>query len=476
MGDKLREMCGIFGVFGVRNASELVYLGLYALQHRGQESAGITSTDGTKTYSHKGLGLVSEVFGTSDFKRLKGDIAIGHNRYSTSGSTTLENAQPLVATTKLGNIAVAHNGNLVNASELRLKMEYEGSIFQTTSDSEVFIHLIAQSKERGIEDAIISALDKVKGAYSILFLIDRKIIAVRDPHGFRPLCSGRLRNGGIAIASESCALDIVEAKYERNIEAGEVFVLDDSGVHSYFPFPKVTEAICIFELIYFARPDSIVYGVSAEKARREFGRQLAREHPAEADIVIAVPDSSNSAAKGYSEESGIPLEFGLIRNHYIGRTFIHPAQAGRDIGARIKYNPVLEIIQGKRVVIVDDSIVRGSTSKKLIRMVRKAGAKEIHLRISSPPIKWSCFYGIDTPTRKELIASKHTIEEIKKRLKVESLGYLSLEGMLKVAPEMKRQYCSACFSGNYPVPIYREIDKFEMEKEILEEILIKDKE
>jgi amidophosphoribosyltransferase len=461
--DRFHDECGVFGVFGARQASELVFMGLYALQHRGQESAGIVSTDGQRLFSHKGMGLVSEVFKQKDLRKLKGKTAMGHNRYSTHGSTTLANAQPLVANYKRGELAVAHNGNLVNAGELRLVMEQEGSIFQSTSDSEVFIHLMARSQAKSMEESVVEALSQVRGAYSLLMMSEDSLYAIRDPYGFRPLCVGKLKEGWV-FASESCALDIVGATYERNVEPGEMIVVDKAGLRARQIFPKKKYAACIFELIYFARPDSLVYGRPAEEARNAFGRQLAREHPVDADIVIAVPDSSNTAAMGYSEESGIPLKFGLIRNHYIGRTFIHPSQGGRDLAVKIKFNPVKHILEGKRVIVVDDSIVRGSTARKLVKMIRRAGAKEIHYRVSSPPTTGPCYYGIDTPTKKELIAANMTVEEIRQHLGADSLAYLSLEGMLKVAPLKPDVFCTACFSGDYPVPVVEEIDKFELER------------
>jgi len=461
--DKFNDECGVFGVFKAKHASELVFMGLYALQHRGQESAGIVSTDGQRLYSYKGMGLVSEVFKQKDLRKLKGMAAMGHNRYSTHGSTILANAQPLVANYKRGELAVAHNGNLVNAGELRLGMEQEGSIFQSSSDSEVFIHLMARSRSKSMEDSVVEALSQVRGAYSLLMMSETALYAIRDPYGFRPLCLGKLKEGWV-FASESCALDIVGATYERNVEPGEMVIVDKSGIRTRQIFPKKRYAACIFELIYFARPDSFVFGRPAEEARIAFGKQLAREHPVQADIVIAVPDSSNTAAMGYSEESGIPLKFGLIRNHYIGRTFIQPSQGGRDLAVKIKFNPVEHIITGKRVVVVDDSIVRGSTSRKLVKMLRRAGAKEIHYRVSSPPTIGPCYYGIDTPTKKELIAANMSVNEIRKYLRVDSLEYLTLEGMLKVAPLRPEAFCTACFNGDYPVPVVEEIDKFELEK------------
>jgi len=448
---KLQEACGVFGVFGSEEASKLTYLGLYALQHRGQESTGIASSDGKQIYEYKRMGLVSEVFDEPVLRRLLGDRAIGHNRYSTTGSTILENAQPLVIDFKRGPLAIAHNGNLVNAAPLRREMERQGSIFQSTLDSEVIVHLIARSRKGSIVDMVVDALKKVRGAYSLLFLTLNGIIAVRDPRGFRPLCMGRLPRGGYVFASESCALDIVDASYLREINPGELVMVNSSGLHSLYPFSKTSHYFCIFELIYFARPDSLIFGVSADKARRSFGRCLAREHPAHADMVISVPDSSNSTALGFSEESRISLELGLIRNHYIGRTFIQPTQSVRDFEVKVKFNQVKDILRRKRVVVVDDSIVRGSTSQKLIKMIKQVGATEVHLRIGSPPIRYPCFYGIDTPTRRELIAANYSVKEIGRHLGVDSLGYLSVEGLLNSAPLPSDQFCVACFTGDYPL-------------------------
>lgn len=454
----------MFGIYGHPQAAELTYFGLYALQHRGQESAGIVSSDGEQMYIHRGMGLVGDVFaGRADLDRLKGYLAIGHNRYSTTGSTLLVNAQPLLVNYKSGPLAIAHNGNLVNSRRLRNQMEGDGSIFQTTLDNEVIVHLTARSRAGSITEGITDALSRVKGAYSLLFATTRELIGVRDPMGFRPLCLGRL-DGGFILTSESCALDIVGAEYIRDVEPGEMIVVDEHGVQSIKPLPKTRYAFCIFEYIYFSRPDSKVFGDNVDKARRNLGRQLAMEKPAEADIAISVPDSSNTTTLGYSEISGTRLELGLIRNHYIGRTFINPSQATRDLGVRIKYNPVQGVLKDRRVVVVDDSIVRGTTSKKLMGMIRNAGAKEIHLRISSPPITHPCFYGIDTPTREELIAANHTVEEIGRHLGVDSLEYLSIEGLLKAMPHRPEDYCVACFSGQYPVEPEDEVGKFILER------------
>ena len=448
----LKEACGIFGIYGHPQAAELTYLGLYSLQHRGQESSGIVTSDGTKMYHRRGMGLVADVFGRKgSLKDFIGHLAIGHNRYSTTGSTLLTNAQPIVISYKDGHLAIAHNGNLVNTEELRKMMEQDGSIFQTTTDSEIILHLVARSKEKTLYDRITDALGQVRGAYSLVFASPREIIGVRDPHGFRPMCLGRL-DGAFVLASESCALDIINAVYVRDIEPGEMVILNEDGVHSRVPFPKKQASCCVFEYIYFARPDSIIFNDNVDKARRQLGHQLAREQPAEADIVISVPDSSNTATVGYAEESGVRFELGLIRNHYIGRTFIHPSQATRDIGVQIKFNPVRGVLRGKRIVVVDDSIVRGTTSKKLVTMLRQAGADEIHFRVSAPPLTHPCFYGIDIPTRKELIASSHSVEEIRRFIGADSLGYLSIEGLLAAVPHRPEDYCTACFSGEYRIP------------------------
>ena len=447
-------MCGIFGVFNQPEASKLAYLGLYALQHRGQESAGIASSDGKSIYPYIQMGLVADIFNQENLEKLKGDIAIGHVRYSTAGVSQLKNAQPLVINYAKGQLAIAHNGNLVNAAQVKGRLEHEGSIFQTTSDSEVILHLIAKANGRPLEDAVLYALEKLKGAYSVVIMTPEKLIAVRDPWGVRPLCVGTL-NKGFVFASETCALDLIGAKYLREVEPGEMVIVDRKGLRSRQLFEKNSNsAMCIFEYIYFSRPDSMIFGKSVHSVRRELGKRLARETLPKiksADYVIAVPDSANGAAIGYSRESGIPYETGLIRNHYIGRTFIEPSQHIRDFGAKIKYNPVRDILAGKRVIVVDDSIVRGTTSRKLVKMMRSAGAKEIHLAISSPPITDPCFYGIDTPTKKELIGATHSIKEIEKYLEVDSLNYLSLDGLLKSTNSPKGNFCTACFTGKYKI-------------------------
>jgi amidophosphoribosyltransferase len=446
-------MCGIFGVTGIRDAAQLVYLGLYALQHRGQESAGIVAVDEeSQARSHRGMGLVNDVFSPDVLRQLRGDVAIGHTRYSTTGSSVLANAQPGLVNYHGGSLGLAHNGNLTNAAEVRADLVRQGSIFQSSSDSEVLVHLIARSDARRVEDQILDALERVEGAYSLLLTIGRTLYAIVDPRGFRPLVLGRLGNGWI-LASETCALDIVGASLVREIEPGRWLKIENGNVTELPPLPAGRSRRCIFELVYFSRPDSTVFGRSVDRVRRALGHRLAEEHPAPgADCVFSVPDSSNAMALGYAETSGLKLEHGLIRNHYVGRTFINPGQATRVAKVRIKFNPVQEVIAGRRVVVVDDSLVRGTTSRELVHMLRQAGAREVHFRLASPPITGPCYYGIDTPTRSELIASSHSIEQIREHLGVDSLGYLSLEGMLEAAGPDDR-YCHACFSGQYPTPI-----------------------
>jgi amidophosphoribosyltransferase len=458
--DFMKHECGIFGVFGHPEAAKITYLGLYALQHRGQESAGIVSCSEGRLYGYREMGHVYDVFKKDVLEGLVGDVAIGHVRYSTSGSSLLKNAQPLLVDYARGPLAIAHNGNLVNARVLRTDLEGRGSIFQSTSDSEVIIHLVARSKKKLLRNSLTEALTRVQGAYSIVVVDPENLIAVRDPLGFRPLCLGKLK-GAFVVASESCAFDIVDAKYVRDVEPGEMLVINRAGAHSYSLGPRLAKTgLCIFELIYFARPDSMIFGRDVERVRHRLGGMLYREAPVEADLVLPVPDSSNAAAVGYSHESGIPFVMGLIRNHYIGRTFIEPSQTIRDFGAKIKYNPLQTALQGKRVVVVDDSIVRGTTSRKIVKMIRNAGAKEIHMRISSPRITHPCFYGIDTPTRKELIASTHNLEEIRKYLRVDTLHYLSVEGLVNAAGGKREDYCLACFSGEYPISLAVDFDKF----------------
>jgi amidophosphoribosyltransferase len=447
-------MCGVFGVRGIPEAAQLVYLGLYALQHRGQESAGIVSVDASgQTHTQRHMGLVQEIFSPERLINLPGDLAIGHTRYSTTGSSAISNAQPCLVNYHAGPLALAHNGNLTNAAELREDLVRTGSIFQSTSDSEVLVHLIARSEARRPEDQVLDALERVEGAYSLVMTIGRALYAVVDPRGFRPLFLGRLGDGFI-VASETCAFDIIGATVVRELEPGEWLRIDDDGI---FEFPRLAERPhrrCVFELIYFSRPDSVIFGQSVDRARRDLGRRLAVEHPAPgADCVFSVPDSANAMALGYAEESGVKLEHGLIRNHYVGRTFISPGQSTRTEKARIKFNPVKDVVVGKSVVIVDDSLVRGTTSRSLIRMIRQAGARKIHLRIASPPITGPCYYGIDTPTRAELIAASHSVGEIQAHLEVDSLGYLSLDGVYEAVSGGRSGFCDACFSGDYPTQI-----------------------
>jgi amidophosphoribosyltransferase len=452
-----REECGVVGVAGVSGAAELTSMALHALQHRGQESAGITVSDGHLINTHKAMGLVTKVFKEDVLKTMPGTFAIGHVRYSTSGSSSLVNAQPIQVANHRGAVSLAHNGNLVNAPELRRAMEQGGSIFSTTSDSEVILHLMARSQAELAEDALLEALPQVRGAYSLVVITGDKVIAARDPHGFRPLCLGRFQDSYV-VASESCAFDIIGARYLRDVEPGELVVLGQGELASRRIAPPAEVRRCVFEHVYFSRPDSHVFGTSVERVRRLSGEILGREAPAEADLVTAVPDSSNTAALGYARAAGLPFELALIRNHYIGRTFISPVQQVRDMSVRIKFNPVREIVTGKRVVVVDDSIVRGTTMRKLVKLLRQAGAEEVHLRIASPPVTNPCYYGIDTPVRKELIASSHTVAEIAAYLRVDSLHYLSLDGLLEATGQADR-YCTACFSGRYPVPFDSEQDK-----------------
>lgn len=445
------EECGIFGIFNHPEASNLTYLGLYALQHRGQEACGIVSSDGNSLHSHKSMGLVADVFGNPEiFKQLPGRASIGHVRYSTTGSSVIKNVQPIMVDYSRGSIAVAHNGNLTNAKLIKDELEAWGSIFQTTMDTEIIVHLLATSKTNSLVDRISDAMNRIEGAYCLLFLTETRMVAARDPNGFRPLCLGKLGSSYV-VASESCALDLIEAEFIREIEPGEIVVIDSTGVSSYFPLKKITPTPCIFEFVYFARPDSYIFGKNVYKVRKELGRQLAREHAIDADIVIPVPDSGVPAAMGYAEESGILFELGLIRNHYIGRTFIEPQQSIRHFGVKIKLNPVRDVLKGKRVVVIDDSIVRGTTSRKIVKMVRNAGAKEVHMRISSPPTSYPCYYGIDTPTRKELISSSHSIDEIRRYITADTLGYLSEEGLLSAVGGNDSNYCKACFAGDYPL-------------------------
>ena len=452
--DKLHEECGVFGIFGHPEASKMAYLGLYALQHRGQESAGIAAAHAERLVAHRGMGYVADVFGQAELARLPGRLAVGHVRYSTAGASKLVNAQPILIDCAHGQIALCHNGNLVNADELRDELVGEGAIFQTSSDSEVVLHLYARSKQARPEQALIESLARVSGAYSLVLATPGQLMAVRDPHGFRPLALGRLGDA-VVVASETCAMDLIGATWERDLEPGELIVADERGVRSYRPFAPARHAFCIFEHVYFARPDSYVFGESVNEIRTAFGRQLAREAAVEADVVVPVPDSGVCAATGFAEQAGIPMRIGLIRNHYVGRTFIEPQQSIRHFGVKVKLNPVRSILDGKRVVLVDDSIVRGTTSRKIVRMIKAAGATEVHLRISCPPTISPCFYGVDTPRRSELIAATHTLDEIKKYVDADSLAYLSLEGMLASVNSHRAHYCTSCYTGRYPVPFPR---------------------
>jgi amidophosphoribosyltransferase len=448
--DRFHDECGVFGIWNHPEAANLTYLGLYALQHRGQESAGIAATDGENFHCEKAMGWVADVFSGERLKRLPGHRAIGHVRYSTAGSSNLRNAQPITAKTARGPIAVAHNGNLTNADALRREMVDDGAIFQSNSDTEVILHLLARAPDGPLVEQIAHALARVRGAYSLLILTREAMYAVRDPHGFRPLTLGRL-GGTWVVSSETCALDLLEARPERDVEPGEIVVIADDGVQSVRAFPPGERQHCVFEYVYFARPDSTLWGRNVHAVRKALGRELAREHPAAADVVIPVPDSGTSAALGFAEQAGLRYEIGLIRNHYVGRTFIEPKQGIRHFGVKVKLNPMREALEGRRVVVVDDSIVRGTTSRKIVKMVRSAGAREVHMRISSPPIQWPCYYGIDTPTRKELIAASHSVEEIRRYLGADSLGYLSLDGMLKATGNDPASFCHACFTGAYRV-------------------------
>ena len=466
--DHFRDHCGVFGVYGHPEAANITYLGLHALQHRGQESAGIVTSDGEQLFAHRAMGLVHDAFSQEHLGKLPGRVAIGHVRYSTAGDSHIRNAQPRAVDYARGSLAVCHNGNLTNAEELRAELEARGSIFQSTSDTEVFVHLVAISTQVAIEDRVADALTRVKGAYSLLFLTEDTIVAVRDPRGIRPLCLGILPSNKDAhvVASEPTAFDLIGAEYVRDVEPGEMIIIDAGGMRSRRLEEKAQAQMCVFEYVYFARPDSKLNGQSVYEVRKALGRTLAKEHPPSgADVVIPVPDSGVPSAIGYAAALGIPFEMGLIRSHYVGRTFIEPQQSIRHFGVRLKLNPVEPILRGKRVVVVDDSIVRGTTSRKIVKMVRDAGAREVHLRISSPPTQWPCYYGIDTPTRRELIASSHSVEEIARYCTADSLGYLSLEGMLAAVSGANgdpASYCHACFSGNYAIPFVPPTSKRQM--------------
>jgi amidophosphoribosyltransferase len=455
MLDKFKDECGVFGIFGHVEAANMTYLGLYALQHRGQESAGIAASDGAQVRVSKAMGYVADTFNSEILAGLPGRLAIGHVRYSTAGESKLSNAQPFLIDCAHGQISICHNGNLVNADALRNELVGQGSIFQSSSDTEVMLHLYARSKARGVEDAVVDSVTQLQGAFSFLMLTRDRLIAVRDPHGFRPLALGRLDDAYV-VCSETCAMDLIGATYVRDIEPGEVLVISAGGTRSIKPFAPAALAHCVFEHVYFSRPDSYVFGKSVNEVRTNLGRMLAREQSVEADVVVPVPDSGVCAAMGFAEEAGIPLRMGLIRNHYVGRTFIQPQSAIRHFGVKVKLNPVRSILDGKRVILVDDSLVRGTTSRKIVRMVRASGAREVHVRISCPPTISPCFYGVDTPRRSELIAATHTIDEIKQYLDADSVAYLSLEGMMSAVGQGREGYCSSCYTGVYPVAFPRD--------------------
>ena len=455
MFDKFREECGVFGIFGHPEAANLTYLGLYALQHRGQESVGIATADGDKVRVSRAMGHVAEAFDEAALESLPGHIAIGHTRYSTAGESRLQNAMPILIDCAHGHIAVAHNGNLVNARELRDGLVRDGSIFQTSSDTEVILHLYARSREHTVEDALIESISQVSGAFSLALVTKDRLIAARDPHGFRPLALGRLGDAYI-VCSETCALDLIGATYLRDVEPGELIVISDGGIRSLHPFPRGPLAHCIFEHVYFARPDSYVFGKSVNEVRTEMGRILARDAPADADVICPIPDSGVCGATGFSDASGLPKQMGLIRNHYVGRTFIQPQQAIRDFSVKIKLNPVRSVLEGMRVVLIDDSLVRGTTSRKIVKMVRASGATEVHMRIACPPTISPCFYGVDTPSKSELIAATHSTEEIREFIGADTLAYLSLEGLLKSVTPDGGSYCTSCYTGRYPVAFPRD--------------------
>ena len=455
MLDKFKDECGVFGIFGHPEAANMTYLGLYALQHRGQESAGIAASDGQQVRISRAMGYVADTFDGQTLSELPGALAIGHVRYSTAGESKLLNAQPILIDCAHGQIAICHNGNLVNARELRDELVRQGSIFQSNSDTEVILHLYAKSKARNVEDAIVESVSQAEGAFSLVMLTRDRLVAIRDPHGFRPLALGRLGEAYV-VCSETCAMDLIGATYERDVEPGEVLIISADGVRSIKAFPPAPLAHCIFEHVYFARPDSYVFGRSVNEVRTELGRVLAREQPVAADVVVPVPDSGVSAAMGYAEASGVPLRMGLIRNHYVGRTFIQPQASIRHFGVKVKLNPVRSVLSERRVILVDDSLVRGTTSQKIVRMVRAAGAKEVHVRISCPPTISPCFYGVDTPRKAELIAATHTLEEIREFLEADSVAYLSLEGLLSTVGSERGSYCSSCYTGNYPVEFPRD--------------------
>ena len=450
--DKLHEECGVFGIYGQTEAARMTYLGLYALQHRGQEACGIVTAHRGRMFWERSRGLVPDVFDEPRLERLPGAAAIGHVRYSTAGTNTIREAQPFLVACQHGQLAICHNGNLPFAAEERARLEREGAIFSSTSDTELILHKIARSSAASVPEAIAEVLRETEGAYSLLFLTPQALIAVRDPRGFRPLALGRLK-GAWVLASETCAFDLIEARYVRDVQPGEMIVIDEHGLHSSFPFTPQAVSQCIFEHVYFARPDSLIYGHSVNKSRHKMGKRLALEHPAEADIVVPVPDSGVGAAIGYAAQSGLKFRMGLTRNHYVHRTFIEPRQSIRSFGVRVKLNPVRHLIEGRRVVLIDDSLVRGTTSKKIVRMVREAGAREVHLRISCPPTISPCYYGVDTPTRAELIAAQMSVDEVCRYIEADSLGYLSLDGMLEATGVTPDAACVSCWTGRYPTPI-----------------------
>lgn len=459
-----KHECGVCGIFGHEDAAKLAYFGLYALQHRGQESAGIVASDAGKVSIHKAMGLVPEIFSEEILQGLPGSMAMGHVRYSTTGASNVTNSQPLMVTHKGCTLAVAHNGNLVNSLDLRQDLEEKGSIFQTSMDSEVVLHLMARTTHLGLERALTESFSCLRGAYSILMMTEDTLIAVRDPGGFRPLCLGKLSNGALIVASETCALDLVEAEYVRDIAPGEVLIINKDGERSIFPWPKQKTSFCIFEQVYFARPDSDIFGINVYESRKRMGEIMARESGVKGDFVMPFPDSGNYAAIGFSKASGIPLEMGMIRNHYVGRTFIQPTQSMRDFNVRVKLNPVRALLKDKRVVIVEDSIIRGTTGRSRVKALREAGAKEVHMMVSCPPTRHACYYGIDFPSSEQLIASKHTVDEIAENIGLDSLHYLSLEGLVEATGLTADDFCLACFNGQYPVPPDTNFTKDALEK------------
>lgn len=459
-----KHYCGVFGIFNHPNAAQLTYYGLYALQHRGQESAGVVSYDGSKFQAHLGMGLVPQIFHAEALEKLKGKMAVGHTRYSTTGSSSLRNAQPLTIDCKRGQIAIAHNGNLTNAGQLRDELESQGSIFQTTVDSEIILHLLAQPSRNGNDNPLVHSIRRIEGAYSLVIMTEQELIGVRDPQGFRPLSIGRVGDAWV-LASETCAFDLIQAEFVRDVEPGEIVIINKDGIRSIQAFPEEKrKAFCIFEYVYFARPDSNIANRSVYKVRVEMGRQLARENPIEADIVVPVPDSGNCAALGYSLESGIPYEMAFVRNHYVGRSFLQPSQLIRDFNVRVKLNLIADLVRGKRVIIVDDSIVRGTTSQTRVNSLKEAGAKEVHVLVSCPPHMHPCVYGIDFPDRSKLMAATHTLEQIRRYLNADSLGYLSQDGMIKATGRPKTDFCMACYDGDYPVAYDPKVDKEIMER------------